>query len=603
MARLIMNRVHKDKTKRRHTLSFEMTVVFLMILVLITTAQMLYFSNVILRKVDDDAQDNVQQILSLCKTAVDDRLLQVFEPFVSLKLTVESILNISNYSHSQFSHSSNITLLQNQIESIYISNASDLVGITLYLSELNITLNAGFGLDAYYVDYLNEYQTSPDSVRPYEWINPNDDLLNLSQSSDSLGIIAPLYGTQGQLYGYMLFRFKPDIFKKVLTDFTIFEHGYMVMVSEDGSLLFNSVEAQYMLSYEAIDHLRNQSTRSGIVPKEKNDGMMILYETLSYCNWHLAAVYMEADVLSAATVYRAYPLVTLALCAVGIFVVFLIVQARVTRPAIALANKVQHAVSPTSLPARWIRRNNELDVIDGALDSMLQQINDLIIGIQKEQEMRQKYAIHLLQEQIKPHFLYNTLFAIDQLVCMKDIENAHKMLNALSQFYRIGLNQGNDLLSVGEELQLTEQYLKIQQIRYGDEIRYQINVCVDCMSAMVTKMTLQPLVENAIYHGIMAKTDSDDGGNIDITVVGERDMIRLTVHDDGAGMDATRLKKTREELLLQEDEKTSCFALSNVYRRLRLYFGEKCRLTIDSEPNNGTSVTIEIPRAWEGIHV
>jgi len=101
----------------------------------------------------------------------------------------------------------------------------------------------------------------------------------------------------------------------------------------------------------------------------------------------------------------------------------------------------------------------------------------------------------------------------------------------------------------------------------------------------------------------MAKTDSDDGGNIDITVVGERDMIRLTVHDDGAGMDATRLKKTREELLLQEDEKTSCFALSNVYRRLRLYFGEKCRLTIDSEPNNGTSVTIEIPRAWEGIHV
>ena len=195
-----------------------------------------------------------------------------------------------------------------------------------------------------------------------------------------------------------------------------------------------------------------------------------------------------------------------------------------------------------------------------------------------------------LQEQIKPHFLYNTLDTISWMARGYKAGDIVSLINALTTMFRVGLSQGLDIISLRDELSHASNYLYIQGIRYSEKIRYRIDVPDELLDLTVPKLILQPLIENAIYHGLKAK---DEGGTIKIGGSKEENVLILTVEDDGLGISPDKLKQIRRTL--NSEEKRDSFGLFYVSDRIRLHCGEHYGITVESDENIRTVLTLRLP--------
>lgn len=213
--------------------------------------------------------------------------------------------------------------------------------------------------------------------------------------------------------------------------------------------------------------------------------------------------------------------------------------------------------------------------------------------VKEEQKQLRKAEFELLQAQINPHFLYNTLDAIVWSAEAGNQKQVVSMVGSLSEFFRASLNKGKEIVTIREELQHVTSYLEIQQVRYQDILTYEINVAKDIYDYCIPKITIQPIVENALYHGIKNRRG---GGKITITGVENKDELTIQVHDDGAGMDEERLKEVREGIIKNNPDKTAIYGLYNVNERIRLNFGDEYGITVDSKLGKGTDVVIHLPK-------
>lgn len=226
--------------------------------------------------------------------------------------------------------------------------------------------------------------------------------------------------------------------------------------------------------------------------------------------------------------------------------------------------------------------------------------NRLLRQVRQEQIQLRKTEFLVLQSQINPHFLYNTLDAITWLAESGDRETVVKMVDSLSGFFRASLNKGKDIVTVSEELLHIRSYLEIQKIRYQDILEYEIRVPEDYGDVLIPKITIQPLVENALYHGIK---NNRGGGRIEITANDHDGVLTICVCDNGIGMDKDRLRQVREAIRNNEPQSpdnstpgtTGSYGLYNVNERIRLHFGDEYGITIESEPGVGTTSNIHLP--------
>ncbi len=195
-----------------------------------------------------------------------------------------------------------------------------------------------------------------------------------------------------------------------------------------------------------------------------------------------------------------------------------------------------------------------------------------------------------LQAQINPHFLYNSLDVINCIGIEHQVPEISSMVQSLTKYYKLGLSKGMDIVTVQNELEHVEYYVKIMNIRYTNAIDLEINIAKELLTCLIPKITLQPLVENAILHGILAKKEKC--GTIQISGKLDHSIVRLYVADDGVGMDSDKLNR-----LLEQDDSTvnEGFGVKNTQERLRLTYGEAYGLTYRSEAGIGTQVEIRIP--------
>ena len=212
--------------------------------------------------------------------------------------------------------------------------------------------------------------------------------------------------------------------------------------------------------------------------------------------------------------------------------------------------------------------------------------------VKEEQKQLRKAEFELLQAQINPHFLYNTLDAIVWSAEGGNKEQVVKMVGSLSDFFRTSLNRGKEIISVREELQHVRSYLEIQQIRYMDILSYEIAVPEELFNYKIPKITVQPLVENALYHGIK---NHRGGGKITITGKAYEEFFAITVRDNGAGMSGERLMEVRNGIREGGNNKDAVYGLYNVNQRIILNFGEEYGISVDSKEGEGTEVTIKLP--------
>ncbi len=247
-----------------------------------------------------------------------------------------------------------------------------------------------------------------------------------------------------------------------------------------------------------------------------------------------------------------------------------------------------------------LRSKDEIATLADSVNDMSEHLEEMVSKI-KEDERKMRYTeLRLLQEQINPHFLYNTLDTIVWLVEGNDPEKAVNMVVSLSDFFRIVLSKGKEIITIKEEEQHIRSYLEIQQVRYRDILEYDIQIEPQLYSYDILKLTLQPLVENALYHGIKVKRGK---GIIRVTGRLKGDEIYFEVKDNGVGMSEDELDSLRIKINKPCKETDAGFGLANVNERIRINFGAQYGMTIHSREGEGTSVQVVIPARSRSLAV
>lgn len=236
------------------------------------------------------------------------------------------------------------------------------------------------------------------------------------------------------------------------------------------------------------------------------------------------------------------------------------------------------------------KEKDEIAVLAHSFNSMVEEIKFLMNRIYEEENEKRSAELKVLQSQINPHFLYNTLDNLQWKAYDYDAVEIAAMIEALSNFFRISLSNGQEFIPLSQEIKHVENYLFIQQKRYEDILKFNIEFDKSLSEITVLKLIIQPIVENAIYHGIKAKLSP---GYVNIKVVADNEFIYISVCDDGIGID----KETLEELNKSLNVKNENFGygLYNVNQRIKLVYGENSGVKIESILNKGTTVTIKIP--------
>ncbi len=229
---------------------------------------------------------------------------------------------------------------------------------------------------------------------------------------------------------------------------------------------------------------------------------------------------------------------------------------------------------------------HELREVTRQFNAMLDQIDQLMAAIRRQEETTRQYELQALSSQINPHFLYNTLDTIIWMAEFQDSQRVVQVTKSLATYFRLALNQGKDLISLSDEINHVRQYLFIQKQRYGDKLEYEIEENPAFDNLVLPKLVLQPLVENALYHGIKEK---EGQGHIKITVQKQDLGLVIRIEDDGVGFQASGDSS-------QSQLKRGGVGLQNVAQRLKLHFGEDYHMKIDSAPLKGTTVKICINR-------
>ena len=264
----------------------------------------------------------------------------------------------------------------------------------------------------------------------------------------------------------------------------------------------------------------------------------------------------------------------------------------ITRPFKELS-QVTDEIAKGNLSVRAnVNTGVEATALSNSMNTMIDKINELLEQVTTEQIRLRKAEFELLQAQINPHFLYNTLDAIIWLAEAGEQKRVVGMVRNLSDFFRTSLNQGKDINSIKEEMLHVKSYLEIQHVRYQDILSYDIEVPEALYIYSIPKITIQPLVENALYHGIKNKRGM---GHISIRgEAGEKDFT-ITVTDDGIGIDETRLRQVQSGIQNKVLTGKDFYGLYNVCERIRLNFGEEYGIFIESVYGEGTSVRVILP--------
>jgi len=266
----------------------------------------------------------------------------------------------------------------------------------------------------------------------------------------------------------------------------------------------------------------------------------------------------------------------------------------ITRP-IRKLSEVTDQVAKGNLDVRSeIKGDIEVSMLSDSLNTMIDKINELIEQVTKEQIRLRKAEFELLQSQINPHFLYNTLDAIIWLAEAGEQKKVVDMVGSLSEFFRTSLNRGKDIITIEEELNHVRSYLEIQQVRYQDILEYEICVPEEFNKYLIPKITIQPLVENALYHGIKNKRGQ---GRILVKAEKEEKFFYIQIEDNGIGIKEERLEQVRAGIRDRVLTGKDIYRLYNVNERIRLNFGEKYGIFIESVYEEMTVVSIALPYA------
>jgi two-component system sensor histidine kinase YesM len=394
----------------------------------------------------------------------------------------------------------------------------------------------------------------------------------------------------GEVLGVVEIDLDLAVIRGLLDDAKVGKEGFLFIVDSDGEPVlgpWNPVIYRVSPSWTA-------ESESGLVKRIKGEDYEILARRSAYTGWRTVGVFSRTEVFHEADFVRASALVIGGLTVAMALVLSFLLASSVAKPVVELEDLMARAETGDFSARFEGDETDEVGRLGRSYNAMIGEIRNLIDLVYKEQHDKREAELHVLQEQIKPHFLYNTLETIRYMARRRGADDVEDIVVALTKLFRIGLSRGVETIALREELEHAGSYLFIQSTRYAGKFDYAIEADDGVLDRKVLRLILQPLVENAIYHGIKEKRGR---GSIRVAARESGASLLLSVEDDGIGMDDGRQAALRAVIAGERPSPTPSegFGVYNVNERLRLSFGPQFGIRFESAEGRGTRFEILHP--------
>lgn len=402
----------------------------------------------------------------------------------------------------------------------------------------------------------------------------------------------------GDPLGYLILNLNEITLSDVYRQIGFIENEEYLIVNSQGAVI-SAVDPDKRLRLLSDERLRNRIlSREDMIDRVESDqgSYLLSSEYVQQYGWRLVH-YIPLDALtSEVNQMRTLIFVSGLLCLLITLLAAGVLSDVIAKPIISLSSSMKRFREGHLDMELEVHSRDEIGLLANGFNKMIQRIKALLDRIKTEQQQKRQIEYALIQAQIKPHFLYNTLDVIYALSEMNRTKDLQKTTKALADFYRSVLSKGRELITIEDEIKNVQDYLSIQQLRYADVFKYTIHIDSSIQLVHIPKLSLQPLVENAIYHGLK---EQDEFGTLLIKGFVQGDRCCIEISDDGVGLSSERLQQIREEL--NEERADSIYGLYNVHRRLQLFYGEGSGLEINSGLGQGTIVTVQIPLVQDRV--
>ena len=540
------------------------------------------------RQVSTVVQEENEAVLSQVNRSVDSYLRTIMKLSDSLYYGV-----IKNADMREESLNDQITLLyDNNKDSIaniaLLSKDGELleaVPAARLKTDLDVTEEEWFGNTLERTDNL--HFTTPHvqyifdgSEQQYRWV------ITLTRA------VEITHGTSTE-QGILLIDIRYNSLQQILEDISLGNQGYLYMISSDGELIYHP-KMQLIETGQMQENITAAAEyRDGSYKEEyRGENRNVSVKSVGYTGWKLLSVTPEKGLSLSNLKMRLFVVFVAAAFLFVLVLINALISSRITNPIKELEKSV-NAIEAGELDTEvYTGGSYELQHLGRSIGDMAKRIKKLMQDIVAEHESKRKSEFDTLQSQINPHFLYNTLDIIVWMIENEQKQEAVKVVTALARFFRISLSKGKSIITVHDELEHVRNYLTIQQMRFKNKFVYEIRAEEDAMGLACLKLMLQPLVENAIYHG-MEFMDGD--GLIEIQVKKEGKDLWIEVRDNGFGMTKEQVENLLSEKPHVSSRRGSGIGVKNVNERIRLYFGEDYGLIIESEPDEGCLIRCHLP--------
>jgi len=406
-----------------------------------------------------------------------------------------------------------------------------------------------------------------------------------------------IFSTDGsKSLGVLLVDLKFNRIKDLCQSLSVGRKSYNFIIDSDRNYIFHPTQQLIYsnLRKEPIESIYSLLEGEGAQVYHSNDRYFMI-KTSAITGWHVVSVTYDSDIITDwRFVQISYSLLGLVLFLIVGFATNRI-SSGITKPVRKLQAIMKSVDTGEFRLVGSIKATDEIKELAREYDTMVGHIRNLMDANIKEQELKRKSDLKALQAQINPHFLYNTLDSIIWMGEMKQNREVVLMTSALSKLFRISISKGKEIIPISDEIAHVESYLTIQKMRYKDKFEYSIEISPDLNNCTILKITLQPLVENAIYHGIK---EVDHKGLIQISGNELDGTVKLEVIDNGKGMtneEMDNLNRSLDGSIVPYELSRYGMGVHNVHERIQLYFGDKYGLTYYHAEGGGTRITVLLP--------
>ncbi|KIL40919.1 hypothetical protein SD70_10900 [Gordoniibacillus kamchatkensis] len=478
-------------------------------------------------------------------------------------------------------------------------------GITVALLDNEYSMFAGSRMvPPVYTNTTLYKQTIADSKKGFTWLPPHlNEVEGFFQTGNKiLSVSMPIQDRwRGTNFGMAALAISPSVFSHIFAGLAESEQGNVIILDNAGTTVYSDKPGEWGEPYQDAQlaiSLRDDSRDKGRFDFKTADGKkyMVSFTKMKENGWtivnQISYDYLLSSIRKINMFTIALSISMMLLCGYVALLVFKSIFGSIYALMQSMRSlekgDFQQAMSPDT-------GRDEIQHLTASYYRMVERLNDVINQLYREKLIKQEMQIKALKAQINPHFLYNTLETISSLAKINGVQPISRMTTWLSQIFHYSIAGEEDFVALRDEIRILENYLKIIHVRFGDKMSFDIEIPEELQGCTVLKLILQPLVENAVLHGIEPKLEP---GSIRIRASQRGRLLHLSIEDDGVGMSSERLAELNDMLAAVEEQRHKSLngiGLLNVKERLWLVYGQSSGMDISSQEGKGTVIEISLP--------